>query len=73
MGGHIGTAFSEIALESMNDNYQELDWLVLELSSFQIEGGTLAAGISYYWIVNGLDESGEDLAGPSKKAIIVMP
>ncbi len=38
MGGNVGKALSEIAIESMNKNYQELKWLVLELSSFQIEG-----------------------------------
>ena len=37
MGGNVGKALSKIALESMNDNYQELNWLVLELSSYQIE------------------------------------
>ncbi len=43
MGGNIGKALSEIALESMNDNYQELDWLVLELSSYQIEASPKVA------------------------------
>ena len=38
MGGNIGKALSEIALESKHKNYQKLDWLVLELSSYQIEG-----------------------------------
>ena len=37
MGGNIGKPLSKIALESMKDNYQELNWLVLELSSYQIE------------------------------------
>tara|TARA_Y100001968_G_scaffold249670_1_gene234543 strand:- start:842 stop:2251 length:1410 start_codon:yes stop_codon:yes gene_type:complete len=37
MGGNVGKALSEIALESTNKNYQELKWLVLELSSYQIE------------------------------------
>ena len=38
MGGNIGKALSKIALETKQSNYQELDWLVLELSSYQIEG-----------------------------------
>jgi len=38
MGGNIGKALSEIALENINNNYQKLNWLVLELSSYQIEG-----------------------------------
>ena len=38
MGGNVGKALSTIALESIKDNYQELNWLVLELSSYQIEG-----------------------------------
>ncbi len=38
MGGNIGRALSNIALEKMDNNYQELNWLVLELSSYQIEG-----------------------------------
>ena len=38
MGGNVGKALSKIALESMSDNHQELNWLVLELSSYQIEG-----------------------------------
>ncbi len=37
MGGNIGKALSKIALESMENNYQDLNWLVLELSSYQIE------------------------------------
>ena len=37
IGGNIGKPLSKIALESMKDNYQELNWLVLELSSYQIE------------------------------------
>ena len=37
MGGNIGKALSKIALERMKNNYQELNWLVLELSSYQIE------------------------------------
>ncbi len=38
MGGNIGKALSKIALESMENNYQDLNWIVLELSSYQIEG-----------------------------------
>ena len=38
MGGNIGKALSKIALESKHKNYKKLDWLVLELSSYQIEG-----------------------------------
>tara|TARA_Y100001968_G_scaffold321429_1_gene355814 strand:- start:1836 stop:3245 length:1410 start_codon:yes stop_codon:yes gene_type:complete len=38
MGGNIGKALSKIALESKSKNYQKLNWLVLELSSYQIEG-----------------------------------
>ena len=37
MGGNIGKALSKIALESKQKNYQRLNWLVLELSSYQIE------------------------------------
>ena len=40
MGGNIGRALSEIALESKRKNYQKLNWLVLELSSYQIEGSS---------------------------------
>ena len=38
MGGNIGKALSEIALESKHKSYQKLNWLILELSSYQIEG-----------------------------------
>tara|TARA_B100000945_G_scaffold26418_1_gene18429 strand:- start:259 stop:1668 length:1410 start_codon:yes stop_codon:yes gene_type:complete len=38
MGGNVGKALSKIALESKDKNHQKLNWLVLELSSFQIEG-----------------------------------
>ena len=37
MGGNIGNALSKIALERLKNNYQDLNWLVLELSSYQIE------------------------------------
>ena len=42
-------------------------------NSKQIDEGVLLAGLSYYWIVDGLDENGESLAGPSNHALIVMP
>ena len=38
MGGNVGKALSKIVLESKQKNHQELNWLVLELSSYQIEG-----------------------------------
>ena len=38
MGGNSGKALSEIALENKQKNTQNLKWLVLELSSYQIEG-----------------------------------
>ena len=38
MGGNVGKALSKIALESKRNNYQKLNWLVIELSSYQIEG-----------------------------------
>ncbi|MBW3042542.1 UDP-N-acetylmuramoyl-L-alanine--D-glutamate ligase [Prochlorococcus marinus] len=38
MGGNIGKALSQIALEIKHTNHQRLNWLVLELSSYQIEG-----------------------------------
>ncbi len=38
MGGNIGKPLSKIALESISNDYKELNWLVLELSSYQIEG-----------------------------------
>tara|TARA_Y100001968_G_scaffold332395_1_gene390410 strand:+ start:554 stop:1963 length:1410 start_codon:yes stop_codon:yes gene_type:complete len=38
MGGNIGKSLSKIALEDKNNSYQKYDWLVLELSSYQIEG-----------------------------------
>ena len=40
MGGNIGKALSKIALESKQLNYQKLNWLILELSSYQIEGSS---------------------------------
>ena len=38
MGGNIGKALSSIALENKEKNYKKLNWLILELSSYQIEG-----------------------------------
>ena len=40
MGGNVGKALSKIALENKYNNYQNLNWLVLELSSYQIESST---------------------------------
>tara|TARA_B100000965_G_scaffold304708_1_gene263503 strand:+ start:537 stop:1946 length:1410 start_codon:yes stop_codon:yes gene_type:complete len=40
MGGNTGKALSKIALESKCKNYQKLNWLILELSSYQIEGSS---------------------------------
>ena len=37
MGGNVGKAFSSIAFETNRSNSEKLNWLVLELSSFQIE------------------------------------
>ncbi len=49
MGGNIGKALSNIALESMKNNYQELNWLVLELSSYQIESSPKVAPTIGIW------------------------
>ncbi len=40
MGGNIGKALSKIALEIKRKDYRNLNWLILELSSYQIEGST---------------------------------
>ena len=40
MGGNIGKALSKIAIEIKHKDYQNLNWLILELSSFQIEGAS---------------------------------
>ena len=40
MGGNIGKALSKIALENKAKDYQKLNWLVLELSSYQIESSS---------------------------------
>ena len=37
MGGNVGKAFSSVALEQKRNNYENLNWLILELSSYQIE------------------------------------
>ena len=37
MGGNIGKALSKIALERKSNDHKHLNWLVLELSSYQIE------------------------------------
>ena len=42
-------------------------------NSFPIGDGVLISGTKYYWIVDGLDENGESLAGPSTIALIQMP
>ncbi|NWJ43697.1 hypothetical protein HX837_05790 [Marine Group I thaumarchaeote] len=44
-----------------------------EGNSFQVDEGVLSLGNSYYWIVDGLDENGESLAGSSNPALIFMP
>ena len=42
-------------------------------NSIQVDEKILYSGKSYYWNVDGLNENGESLAGPSKSALIVMP
>ena len=42
-------------------------------NSFPIGDGALTSGTKYYWTVDGLDENGESLAGPSTVALILMP
>ena len=37
MGGNVGKALSNIAFELREGNYHDLNWLVIELSSYQIE------------------------------------
>ena len=49
MGGNIGKPISKIALELMKDNYQKLNWLVLELSSYQIESSPKVAPTIGIW------------------------
>jgi len=44
-----------------------------EGNSFPVGDGALTSGTKYYWIVDGLDENGESLAGPSLPALLVMP
>ena len=38
MGGNIGKALSKIALDIKQAKYKQLNWLIIELSSYQIEG-----------------------------------
>jgi len=40
MGGNVGKALSKIALENQYNHSKKLNWLVLELSSYQIEGSS---------------------------------
>ncbi len=49
MGGNIGKALSEIALEILKGNYQKLNWLILELSSYQIEASPKVAPTIGIW------------------------
>ncbi|MDP7027868.1 MAG: hypothetical protein QF380_05620 [Candidatus Marinimicrobia bacterium] len=42
-------------------------------NSFPIGDGVLLSSTKYYWTVDGLDENGESLAGPSIPALIVTP
>ena len=49
MGGNIGKALSKIALESLKNTYKKLDWLVLELSSYQIESSPKVAPTIGIW------------------------
>ena len=49
MGGNVGKALSKIALESKQKKNESLNWLVLELSSYQIEGSqTLSPSIGIW-------------------------
>ena len=49
MGGNIGKPLSTIALESIKGNHQNLNWLVLELSSYQIESSPKIAPTIGIW------------------------
>ena len=49
MGGNTGKAFSKIALESIKNNNHKLSWLVLELSSYQIESSPKVAPAIGIW------------------------
>ena len=49
MGGNVGKSLSKIVLESMHKNYKKLNWLVLELSSYQIEGSPKVKPIIGIW------------------------
>ncbi len=42
-------------------------------NSFSIESGVLQSGNQYYWVVDGLDENEESLAGRSDVALILVP
>ena len=49
MGGNIGKALSKIALESASNAQEQLDWIVLELSSYQIESSPKVAPTIGIW------------------------
>ena len=49
MGGNVGKALSKIALESISNKDEELKWLVLELSSYQIESSPKVAPTIGIW------------------------
>lgn len=49
MGGNIGKALSKIVLDNQSNHSQKLDWLVLELSSYQIEGSQKVAPTIGIW------------------------
>ena len=42
-------------------------------NSFSVGDGVLTSGTKYYWTVDGLDENGESLAGPSNIVSLIMP
>ena len=49
MGGNIGKALSKIALENTKKNHEKLNWLVLEVSSYQIESSPKVAPTIGIW------------------------
>jgi len=49
MGGNVGKALSKIALENINNTHKELSWIVLELSSYQIESSPKVAPTIGIW------------------------
>jgi len=49
MGGNVGKALSKIALKNINSNDEKLSWLVLELSSYQIESSPKVAPTIGIW------------------------